>query len=45
MKRALALGLVALAAGCAAPPPVSAVTPAIREELARAGKRKPPEPT
>ena len=45
MKRALALGLVALAAGCAAPPPVSDVTPAIRDELARAGKRKPPEPT
>ena len=45
MKRALALGLVALAAGCAAPPPVSDVTPAIRDELARAGERKPPEPT
>jgi MSHA biogenesis protein MshL len=45
MKRALALGLVALAAGCAAPPPVSDVNPAIRDELARAGERKPPEPT
>ena len=45
MRRALALGLAALAAACAAPPPVTDVNPAIRDELARTGERKPSEPT
>ena len=42
MTRAACLLLAAFLAACAAPPPPSGLDPAISEELARTGERKPP---
>jgi MSHA biogenesis protein MshL len=44
-RRAALVTLSAAVASCAAPPPVSEVDPAIRDELQRAADRKAPEPT
>ena len=42
MRRVAPVALMAALAGCAAPPPQTGVDPAIADELARAGERKPP---
>ena len=42
MWRAALVVLTAALAGCAAPPPQTGINPAIADELARAGERKPP---
>jgi MSHA biogenesis protein MshL len=42
MRRAALVVLTAVLAGCAAPPPQTGIDPAITDELARAGERKPP---
>ena len=42
MRRAALVVLTAVLAGCAAPPPQTGINPAIADELARAGERKPP---
>lgn len=44
-RHAALMALLAVLASCAAPPPVTDMNPAIRDELARAGERQPPEPT
>ena len=45
MKRIVAAVALALAAGCAAPPPPEGLIPDIAAELARSGERKPPART
>jgi len=42
MWRAARVVVTAVLAGCAAPPPQTGINPAIADELARAGERKPP---